>query len=108
MLFTGSGGWVGMPETTTDADLGELCELHHFSGLGLTKTQITDKGLRTVANLRWVTLLTLNGTTVTDEGLRHLETMSNLDIVYLRNCPNITDPGVARLQKALPKCEISR
>jgi hypothetical protein len=24
------------------------------------------------------------------------------------NCPNITDEGIARLQKALPKCEIIR
>jgi hypothetical protein len=34
--------------------------------------------------------------------------MINLKCLHLNNCPNVTDAGVARLQKALPKCQIVR
>jgi hypothetical protein len=99
---------VWPPSTSTDTDLGDLCELRRLTGLGLGGTQITDKGLRTVGSLRWLERLSLTATTVTDEGIRHLESMSNLRELHLRQCPNITDEGVARLQKTLPKCTIHR
>jgi hypothetical protein len=34
--------------------------------------------------------------------------MTNLKGLFLDNCPNITDEGVARLQRALPNCTIRR
>jgi hypothetical protein len=86
---------VSMPVTTTDADLGDLCELRGLSNLDLRRTQITDQGLRTVSGLRTLTGLRLFGTVVTDEGLRHLESSSNLEWLDLRLCP--TSPT-----KALP------
>jgi hypothetical protein len=101
-----SGTAVRMPESTTDADLGELCEVRGLTFLSLIATNVTDKGLRTVTGLRGLSRLDLRGTVVTDEGLRHLQAMRNLDTVDLRKCPNITDEGIARLQKALPKCRI--
>jgi hypothetical protein len=104
-------GWrwgVSMPVTTTDADLADLCEVRGLSHLHLRHTQITDQGLRTVSGLRTLTGLRLFGTVVTDEGLRHLESMSNLEWLDLQLCPKVTDEGVARLRKALPKCQILR
>ncbi len=102
------GVCVVMPRTTTDADLGDLCELPGLVQLGLFQTQITDTGLWTVSNLRGLRRLNLRSTAITDDGLGHLRSSSNLEVLLLERCPNITDEGVARLQKALPKCEIHR
>jgi hypothetical protein len=97
-----------MPNSTTDADLGELCELRSLVNLSLTDTRVTDNGLRTVADLRGLKILSLSGTAVSDKGLRHLESSSTLQNLDLTDCPNITDEGVARLKKALPHCDIDR
>ena len=51
-------------------------------------------------------VLFLLETGITDAGLRRLERLSQLESLNLQDCPNVTDEGVARLQKALPKCEI--
>ncbi len=61
-----------------------------------------------MSNLRGLTWLGLSGTCITDKGLHHLESLSNLRRLVLTECPNITDEGVARLQKALPNCTIDR
>jgi hypothetical protein len=100
------GAVVKMPRSTTDANLGELCELRDLYNLGLKGTSVTDKGMRTVAALRQLYSLDLARTGITDVGLRRLERLSKLSYLDLHNCPNITDAGVARLQKALPKCKI--
>jgi hypothetical protein len=92
----------------TDDDLGELCELRHLRTLDLRNSKVTDRGLRTVSALHWLLYLGLSGTGITDNGLRRLESLPNLKHLYLEDCPYITDEGVARLQKALPKCEIYR
>ena len=46
------------------------------------------------------------GTPTTDAGLIHLKALPNLQSLDLFGCPNITDSGVAELQKALPNCVI--
>jgi hypothetical protein len=100
------GTFVEMPPTSTDADLGELCELRRLTILHLYSTKHTDNGLRTVGGLRRLQVLALSGQDVTDEGLRHLESLTCLELLHLKGCPNITEKGVARLQKVLPKCLI--
>ncbi len=104
----GSALCVWPPRTSTDAHLADLCELRRLTALGLGATQISDNSLRTVGRLHWLERLSINATTVTDAGIRHLESLSNLRELYLRECPNITDEGVARLRKALPNCKIYR
>jgi hypothetical protein len=99
---------VSLPRTVTDADLGDLCELRRLDRLYLRGKQVTDEGLWTVSNLRGLTSLSLSGTDITDKGLHYLESLSNLKRLVLTECPNITDDGVARLQKALPNCTIER
>src|SRR5947209_20048265 len=100
--------YVGMPEGTTDADLRDLCELRRLDALDLAGTDITDDGLRRLSDLRWLRCLRLSGTGVTDAGLRHLESMTGLRALHLRDCPGVTDAGVARLRDALPGCDIVR
>ncbi len=102
------GMGVTMPETAADADLRELCELRDLTALSLRGMRITDRGLQTVSELRELNWLGLTGTAITDKGLHHLESVSNLRTLFLANCPNVTDEAVARLQRALPKCQIER
>jgi hypothetical protein len=104
----GSHLFVRMAAEMADVDLDELCELRSLRYLVLPNTAITDNGVRTVSKLKWLTLLTLHRSSITDRGLRHLESMSNLRVLHLVECLNITDEGVARLQRALPNCVITR
>jgi hypothetical protein len=101
-------GTVILPRAATDADLEDLCELPWLKHLGLFDTAITDRGLGTVAGMRWLVVLDLENTTVTDDGLRRLEGLRGLRQLNLHNCPYLTADGVARLQKTLPNCTISR
>jgi hypothetical protein len=102
------GKCVTMPRTATDADLADLCELPRLNRLYLGSEQVTDEGFWSVSKLRGLTWLSLSGTCITDKGLHYLESLSNLRRLVLTECPNITDEGVARLQKALPNCKIER
>jgi hypothetical protein len=68
---------------TTDADLVHLVEL----------TQLQE--------------LHLSGTRVTDAGLMHLRRLTQLQWLYLDGT-QATDTGVARLQAALPNCNVYR
>jgi hypothetical protein len=90
----------------TDALLAELCEIQPVEGLSLEGTDMTDTAMATVGTLKGLKYLDLNSTAITDAGLRRLEGMKDLELLQLHFCPNITDEGVARLQKALPKCKI--
>ena len=44
---------------------------------------------------------------ISDEGLTHFQGLSNLRKLKLLNT-QVTDDGVAELQKALPDCKITR
>ena len=44
-------------------------------------------------------------TNITDAGLEHLKGLTNLEELDLR-WTKVTDAGVAKLQQALPNCEI--
>jgi hypothetical protein len=91
----------------TDADLAGLCELRGLEILALSGTRVTS-GLRTFAALRSVRALSLQSDDITDAGLRHLEALKRLEVLLLAGCPKVTDAGVARLKKALPRCDIHR
>jgi hypothetical protein len=95
---------VFLPDTNTDAYLGDLCELRNLDGLDVSGTKITDNGLRLVSQLPGLKELRLSRTKITDKGLRHLESMKGLKELRLFECPDITPEGVARLKKALPGC----
>ena len=74
----------------------------------MSGSNITNEGvvhLRALTNLQSLDLME---TQITDAGLVHLKNLTNLKDLSLAGCKNITDSGVAELQKALPNCEISR
>jgi hypothetical protein len=99
---------VEMPANFEDEDLDQLCEIRRLAVLSFPGRQVSDDGLRTVSELRGLILLGLDGASISDSGLRNLEKMSTLRGLYLRGCPNVTEEGVAQLQKALPNCKVVR
>ena len=51
-------------------------------------------------------MLGLSGTRITDRSLEHLSGLKNLSSLFALET-KVTDAGVAKLQKALPDCDIS-
>jgi Leucine-rich repeat (LRR) protein len=116
---------------TSDADLRRLAPLTDLSRLYLHETQVTDTGLKELAPLKNLTTLVLIATPVTDAGLKHLAPLTKLmeldlavtkvtnagleHLAPLKNLTTldlsgtkVTDVGVAKLQRALPKCKVTR
>jgi hypothetical protein len=92
----------------TNVRLKTVVRVRGLETLGLDGAAITDDGLAELTGLRDLKALSLKRDSVTDAGLRHLEGMRGLTWLDLRACHMVTDAGVARLQKALPKCHIER
>jgi hypothetical protein len=74
--------------------------------LSLAGTQVTDNGLVHLQGLTKLHDLSLMFTHVTDAGLEHLKGMVQLQFLDLRANDRITDDGVEKLKRALPKCKI--
>jgi hypothetical protein len=89
----------------TDAGLEYLKASTHLTVMCLRKTKVTDAGLKHLGSLTNLKSLSLANTNVTDAGLTHLEGLTKLYTLCLKNT-KVTSEGVARLQKALPNCDI--
>ena len=76
-------------------------------GLNLGVTNVTDAGLKELSAFKNLKYLYLYGTNVTDAGLKELSALKNLTTLYLSRT-QLTDAGIMELQKALPKCKISK
>jgi len=85
------------------ATIGKLDHLVH---LDLHSTKIGDDGLQHLKDLSHLSYLNLYDTEVTDAGLKHLKSLKNLKRVYLWQS-KVTKEGAERLQKALPKAQVS-
>ena len=71
------------------------------------KQQVTDADLVHLKGLTNLEELGLFDTQITDAGVEHLAGLTNLTSLNLLQT-KITDAGIAELQKALPKCRISK
>ncbi len=114
----------------TDADLVHLRGLQHLQELDLTRTKITGAGLVNIKDLTALRRLFLTQTKVDDSGITHLNGLKNLELVglsgtkisdaaldHLRELKGlktlfcigtgVTDAGLEKLQRALPKCQIT-
>jgi beta-aspartyl-peptidase (threonine type) len=89
----------------TDTGVQHLRELALLEGLHLGETQITDAGVQQLSALTGLNELYLQKTKITDESIDALAKMSGLQQLVLGDT-QITADGVARLQAALPKCQI--
>ena len=99
-------GFSGCP--ITDARLKIVARVRGLEELYLTDTAITDADLAELTRFSDLKTLYLCSESITDVGLRHLEGMRGLTRLELNKCPHVTDEGIARLKKALPKCKIYR
>ncbi len=89
----------------SDASAANLKPLVNLTHLHLEHTPIKDADLSDVKDMKHLTYLNLFDTAVTDAGLDHLIGLTNLQNLHLWET-KVTDAGVAKLQKALPKCNI--
>ena len=114
----------------TDAGLRHLRGMKELSQLDLSRTMISDTGLECLEGLKKVIMLDLSGTKVTDKGLEHLKALNQLQELKLDGTnvtdaglehlkrlrvdtlslahTKVTNSGVAKLQRALPDCQITR
>ena len=91
----------------TDVDLAQLEDVPTVRLLYLDDAQVTDAGLRHLEALTKLEALWLERTRVTDAGLEHLKGLTRLRELWLIGSA-VTDAGEAKLQSALPDCEIIR
>jgi Leucine-rich repeat (LRR) protein len=68
---------------------------------------LTDLFAKNLAELKQLKRLSLAGSKIGDAGIKHLEGLTNLEALDLRQT-NVTAAGIERLQKALPTCRIAR
>ena len=89
-----------------DSDLPWLSKLRRLENLDLSRTSVTDRGIRQIGDLA-LRFLSLNSVGVTDAGLANLN-LEKLEELCLANTP-ISDHGVRRLSNApfLRKLQIS-
>ncbi|HWB11429.1 MAG TPA: protein kinase [Pirellulales bacterium] len=89
----------------SDAGVADLVRLKELEYLQLHACRLTDSGLATIGDLRHLQELNLIGTGITDGGLPHLAKLVDLHTLRL-DATKVTAEGVAKLQAALPDCEI--
>ena len=90
----------------TDHEFGLLKALPALEYLDLSHPKVTDahlEHLKTLNRLQWINL---SRTQVSDRGLEHLHGLTALEDLDLSDT-QVTAASMTRLQKALPKCEIS-
>lgn len=90
-------------------DVSPLAGLKQLEMLDLGFNQLTD--VSSLAGLKQLKELDLGNNNLTDKQLKHLAGLKQLEWLYLENNPNlakaeIAKSGIAKLQKALPKCKI--
>jgi len=92
--------WLDMSQTNiTDKALPQLTQLKYLTRLSLDNTSITDAGITHLVKLPALRFLNLYGTKVTDQSLKVLEACKGLEVLYLWQT-QVTAQGVAALQKA--------
>lgn len=89
------------------APLAALHKILTNCTLDLGRSKLTDTGVKELARFKNLISLNLWYTEVTDAGVRELAALKNLTKINLIGT-KATNAGVKEIQKALPKCEISK
>jgi len=92
----------------TDDELKLLVHLKHIKWLNLNlgATNITNEGVKHIAQLPRLRILQLSGTNVDDAGLRHLRESTKLSILNLRKT-NVTGTGLREEWTELKQLDLS-
>lgn len=91
----------------SDEALKNFSALNNLESLNLGHTRITGPGLPYLTSCRSLRHLHVHNTQLGDESIVCLEQLRQLEHLILKDT-RITDAGVARLRKALPRCDIVR
>jgi hypothetical protein len=109
--------WTNLPalglygcNRVTDAGLAHLVDMPAleemaFISEGGADTTLTDAGLAHVGRMHHLRTLFVHGLPITDAGLEHLRPLAGLRRLRIYRT-KVTKQGIARLQQALPQCEI--
>ncbi len=73
--------------------------------LGFKPSQVIDKDLAHIKNVKSLTYLNLHETQVSDEGIGQLQELKHLEELRLTKT-TVTANGIVKLQRLLPKCRI--
>jgi hypothetical protein len=87
--------------------LSALCELHHLRALIVVNPDGVPLNLHGIVALTQLRALSLEGCPLTVANLERVQRLRELELLVLRNA-QVTDADIARLRKALPKCQIER
>jgi len=99
--------WLDLSRTgITDAGLKALAKMPNLEHLDLRGTAVGDDGVRALASLSKLHTLSLYGTGVTDAGLEALRGLPSLRRVYVGG-PKVAQPGRDALRKARPQLLIT-
>ena len=90
----------------TGVGLRNLRGLTRLRELHLWDARVTDDGLKDIAELTHLEVLSLDRCEVTDGGLKHLSGLRQLRTLDIDQT-QVTAAGIAKLRRALPKCEIT-
>jgi len=82
----------------TDEMLDEISKLSRLSGVGVTSSRVTEKGLKSLARLRNLEGIWL-GTTITEAGMAALATLPKLKTLSMRET-DLSDAGLLALGKS--------
>ena len=99
--------WLDLSRTgITDAGLKVLAKMPNLERLDLRGTAVGDAGVRALAGLSHLETLNLYGTRVTDVGLQALRELPSLRRLYVGGTP-VTEPGLEALRKARKELAIT-
>jgi hypothetical protein len=89
----------------TDDGVKNLADLKQLTDLGLAQTKVTDAGLKYLTGLTELKSLSLSFDNITDAGLESLAGLKKLEMLGLP-FTKVTPAGIKKLQAALPNCKI--
>ena len=99
--------WLDLSRTgITDAGLKVLAKMPNLERLDLRGTAVGDAGVKALAGLTHLESLNLYGTGVTDAGLEALRGLPSLRRLYVGGTP-VTEPGLDALRKARTELRIT-
>jgi hypothetical protein len=99
--------WLDLSRTgITDGGLKVLAKMPNLERLDLRGTAVGDAGVRALAGLTHLETLNLYGTGVTDAGLEALRGLPSLRRLYIGGTP-VTEPGLDALRKARKELRIT-
>jgi Leucine-rich repeat (LRR) protein len=97
---------LGLPDDVTDEGMKHLANMKRLTELQFDSKHVTDAGMKALAGMESLERLLINFAPITDEGLKPLMGLRNLKDVRLHGT-KATKAGVAALQRAFPSATIA-